>query len=48
MNEVLDRIAELETMKSVAERKGFVKVERWAMAELAEMKAIVKRGELNG
>jgi hypothetical protein len=47
MSEVMERIAMLENMKNVAERKGFVKVERWAMAELAEMRAIVKRGVLN-
>jgi hypothetical protein len=47
MNEVMNRIAMLENMKNVAERNGFVKVERWALAELAEMRAIVKRGELN-
>ncbi|MFT8362951.1 MAG: hypothetical protein ABF608_07180 [Sporolactobacillus sp.] len=46
MNEVLNRIAQLEDMKAIAERNGLVKAERWAMAELLEMKVILKRGEL--
>lgn len=42
MEDVLNRIAMLENMKNVAERHGFVKAERWAMAELAEMKVVLK------
>ncbi|MCQ2010578.1 hypothetical protein NOM01_11175 [Sporolactobacillus sp. STSJ-5] len=48
MEEVMARITMLENMKNVARRNGFVKAERWAMAELAQMKVILKRGELNG
>lgn len=48
MNEVLNRIAELEHIKEVSQRYGIITAERWTMAELAEMKAIVKRGELRG
>jgi hypothetical protein len=44
LNEVKERIAELEHIKEVCDRNGYVGVGRWATAELAEMKVILKRG----
>jgi hypothetical protein len=45
MNDVLERIADLEHIEEVSKRNGIVKAERWAMAELAEMKVVLKHME---
>lgn len=45
MNDVKERITLLENMREVSKRNGFVRAERWAMAELAEMKVVLKRNE---
>lgn len=43
MNEVLARINELEKIRDGLKQLGCVWSERWAMAELAEMKVALKR-----
>lgn len=43
MKEVMDRISELEKIRSGLKKLGCVWSERWAMAELAEMRAVLKR-----
>lgn len=45
MNDVVERINELEHIQKVSRRNGLVRAERWAMAELAEMKVILKQNE---
>ncbi|WP_160168720.1 hypothetical protein [Sporolactobacillus terrae] len=43
MNEVMNRISELEKIRSGLKKLGCVWSERWVMAELAEMKVVLKR-----
>lgn len=43
MDEVMSRIGDLEHIQEVSKQKGIIVAERWAMAELAEMKVIMKR-----
>lgn len=41
----MQRISDLEQIKEVSKRNGSVRLERWAMAELAEMKVVLKRNK---
>lgn len=45
MNEVMERINELERIKKGLHQLGITWSERWAMAELAEMKVVLKRNK---
>ncbi|UAK17591.1 hypothetical protein [Sporolactobacillus terrae] len=47
MNEVLNRITELEDLHEKAKRKGMAVAECFFYRQLVEFKAIAKRGELN-
>jgi hypothetical protein len=48
MNEVMERIAELEDLHEKAQRRGMAVAECFFYRQMIELKAIVKRGELNG
>jgi hypothetical protein len=47
MNEVLERITELEDLHAKAQRKGMAVAECFFYRQMIELKAIAKRGELN-
>jgi hypothetical protein len=47
MNEVLERIEELEGMHKTAKRNGMAVAECFFYRQLIEFRAIAKRGELN-
>lgn len=43
MTNVLERISELEHIQAVAKQHGIVSLDRWAAAEIAEMRVVLKR-----
>lgn len=45
MNDVVERISDLQHIQEVSNRNGMVRIERWAQAEIAEMKVVLKRNE---